>query len=126
MSRAMSTPGTDASLQASATRPPVRAAVIGAGLMGRRHGQAYRSLSGVELVGFVDRNKAVQAATRQAFGLPCHADSESLFAAGPLDAVSICLPDDQHLEVSLAALGRGLAVLVEKPLATDPKEAERI
>ncbi|MBI1778488.1 MAG: Gfo/Idh/MocA family oxidoreductase [Proteobacteria bacterium] len=103
-----------------------RIAVIGAGLMGRRHGHAYRSIPGVELIGFVDHDPAAQAEVRQIFGLPCHSHWDELFAADGLDAVSICLPDDQHLPASLAALERGLAVLLEKPLATDVREAERI
>ena len=72
---------------------PLRVAVIGAGLMGRRHALAYRSLDGVDVVGFVDRDAAAAAKVGEAFGVPCHADWDALYAAAELDAVSICLPD---------------------------------
>jgi predicted dehydrogenase len=105
---------------------PVRVAVIGAGLMGRRHATVYRGLTGVELAGLVDHDRATQAETARLFGVPCHRDWDALFAQGPLDAVSVCLPDDRHLDATLAALGHGAAVLVEKPLATRVDEAQRI
>ena len=108
------------------SKRPLRVAVIGAGLMGERHARAYLSLAGVDLLGFVDRDEAAQARVRDLFGVPCHRHWDELFAAAALDAVSICLPDDAHLSASLAAFDRGLAVLLEKPLATDIGEAERI
>lgn len=43
-----------------------------------------------------------------------------------IDLVDICLPNDQHEEVAIRALQAGKHVLVEKPIATDPKSAERM
>jgi UDP-N-acetylglucosamine 3-dehydrogenase len=104
----------------------IRVGVIGAGLMGLRHGLAYRSLADVQLVGFADSNPEVQQRVSARFGVPCSADWRDLLAAGGLDAVSICLPDNLHLDASLAALDAGVAVLLEKPIAADIEQAETI
>ena len=104
----------------------LRVGIVGGGLMGRRHGHAYRSMPGVEIAGFVDRDPGTRANLGETFGVPCYGHWEELFAAGLLDAVSICLPDNLHLAASLAALERGLAVLLEKPITTDVAQAERI
>lgn len=49
-----------------------------------------------------------------------------LLADPDIDLVDICLPNDQHEPIALAALQAGKHVLVEKPIAVDPKAADRM
>ncbi len=49
-----------------------------------------------------------------------------MFASPDIDLVDICLPNDQHEQVAIAALNAGKHVLVEKPIALDPKSADRM
>jgi predicted dehydrogenase len=49
-----------------------------------------------------------------------------LLADPEIDLVDICLPNDQHEAVAVAALAAGKHVLVEKPIATDSKAADRM
>lgn len=49
-----------------------------------------------------------------------------MFASPDIDLVDICLPNDQHEEVAIAAMKAGKDVLVEKPIAVDLKAAERM
>ncbi len=49
-----------------------------------------------------------------------------LIADPDIDLVDVCLPNDQHEEVAVAALQAGKHVLVEKPIAVDPKAADRM
>jgi len=51
---------------------------------------------------------------------------DSLLAAAAVDAVVVATPHHAHPEHALAALGQGLHVLVEKPLAVHKREAERV
>jgi UDP-N-acetylglucosamine 3-dehydrogenase len=104
----------------------LRVAVIGAGLMGRRHAAAYRSIPGVTLAALADRDPATCRAAESGFGVPCHADWQRTLDTPDLDAVSICLPDSMHLEATEAACARNLAVLLEKPAATSLADALRI
>ena len=52
-------------------------------------------------------------------------DPERMFAEEELDLVSIVAPTSLHLPVTLAALGAGANVLVEKPIAATRDEAMR-
>ncbi|MDX1674822.1 MAG: Gfo/Idh/MocA family oxidoreductase [Longimicrobiales bacterium] len=52
-------------------------------------------------------------------------EPEALFASDTVDAVVICSPSYLHHSQAIAALEAGLHVLVERPLAIDPKGAEQ-
>jgi predicted dehydrogenase len=94
---------------------PVRVAVVGVGRMGQHHARIYRELPGVELVGVVDtdRKRAEEVAARFA----CRAWEDASALVGLVDAVSVAAPTSRHRQIAEALLGRGVAVLVEKPLA---------
>ncbi|MBI1348490.1 gfo/Idh/MocA family oxidoreductase [bacterium] len=51
---------------------------------------------------------------------------KDLIADPDIDLVDVCLPNDQHEEVAIAALQAGKHVLVEKPISVDPKGADRM
>jgi UDP-N-acetylglucosamine 3-dehydrogenase len=110
----------------SAGRPaPMRAGVVGLGMMGRNHVRVYDEvLADVELVAVADPDAAaVRRATtgRAARG---HADPATMFAEERLDLVSIVAPTSLHRQVTLDALASGANVLVEKPIASDREQAE--
>ena len=106
----------------------VRVGVIGTGAIAKyRHLPEYASREDVEIVALCDilENKAVKAAKR--FGVDenkVYTDYKEMLAKEKLDAVSVCLPNYLHAEVTIFALNQGLHVLVEKPMATSVKEAD--
>lgn len=51
---------------------------------------------------------------------------KEMLADPDIDLIDICLPNDQHEAVAIAALQAGKHVLVEKPIAVDPKAADRM
>lgn len=106
---------------------PLRAAVVGLGMMGRNHVRVWdEAIDGVELVAVADPDgSAVQRATagRRARGFQ---DPERMLAEEELDLVSIVAPTSLHLPVTLAALRAGANVLVEKPIAATRDEAARM
>lgn len=104
----------------------LRVAVIGLGVMGRHHVRAWQDVADVELVAVADADPAaVERATRGRLfaGFTSH---EDLFDTAKPDAVCIAVPTSFHEPVALAAIARGIAVLIEKPLAPDPDAARRI
>jgi len=107
-----------------AGRRPLRAGVIGLGMMGRNHVRVWdEAVDGVELVAVADPEpQAVRAATsgRRARGFD---DPSRLLAEEELDLVSVVAPTSLHLPVALAALRAGVHVLVEKPIAATREEA---
>ncbi len=90
-------------------RMPVRVGLVGRGLAGRVfHTPLIEATPGLELVATAGRD-----------GL------DALWAARP-DVVVVATPDPTHAELALAALDRGAAVVVDKPLATGVADAERL
>jgi predicted dehydrogenase len=102
----------------------LRVAVIGVGHLGQHHARLFGSIDGVELVGVVDTKpgRADEVAAR--FGTRAWRAASDLL--GHVDAVSIAVPTVSHLDVALPFLERGVAALVEKPLAPTVADAERL
>jgi predicted dehydrogenase len=103
---------------------PLRAAVIGVGHLGRHHARLLSRLEGVTLVGVADINQARADAVGASVGTPWATDAATL--VGQVDAVTIAVPTEAHLQVALPFLERGVAVLVEKPFARTVEEADRM
>lgn len=100
----------------------VRVAVIGVGHLGRHHARIVSTLEGAELVAVVDTNPERAAAAAALTGAPARADFRDVI--GDVDAVTVAVPTAQHREIALPFLERGLAVLVEKPMARSVAEAD--
>ncbi|HXC92653.1 MAG TPA: Gfo/Idh/MocA family oxidoreductase [Geobacteraceae bacterium] len=99
----------------------IRAAVIGVGYLGKFHAEKYASLPEVELVGVADSDAVRAAEVSAAVGAPVFSDYRDL--AGRVDLVSIVVPTRMHYEVASFFLGKGIHVLLEKPITTTVKEA---
>ncbi|MGH2457656.1 MAG: Gfo/Idh/MocA family protein [Chloroflexota bacterium] len=99
-----------------------RAAIVGAGLMGRWHADAVARVGGIVAV-VVDPNLARAAALARRFpGSRAVDDLLDLTAADGIDVVHLCTPPSTHLTLATAALEAGAHVLVEKPLAPTARE----
>ena len=110
---------------------PLRVAVVGAGAFGRNHLRVYRELEqagqAVQLTGVVDRDPATLAAASEKFGVPGFDSIEACLAAvGRLDAASVCVPTMHHATAAEPLLVAGVDLLVEKPLAANLTDADRI
>jgi predicted dehydrogenase len=106
-------------------RERIRVGVIGLGRAGRVHLEAWRAVSGAEVVAVADPSPAVVSAAR-VDGIRAMADTRELLATPGLHAVSICAPPVHHAALAIAALEHGLHVLCEKPLATRGDAALRM
>lgn len=100
-----------------------RVAIVGLGAMGALHARALAATPGVEIALAVDIDPARRAMI-EALGVPTGESLDRVL--DEIDAVSICLPDHLHVETSVKALAAGCHVLVEKPLATNPEDAQTI
>ena len=99
----------------------VRTAVIGVGHLGRHHARILSDLEGVELVGVVDVNPQRAQEIAEIHRTKALAPAD---LAGAVDAVVVATPTASHLEVARPLLARGIAVLVEKPIARVMAEAD--
>ncbi|NIP82342.1 MAG: Gfo/Idh/MocA family oxidoreductase [Gemmatimonadetes bacterium] len=96
---------------------PLRVALVGAGRLGRRYARVLREATDAELVAVVNRtpSRAEALAERDARAF---ASLGAALDAVEADAVVVATADHVHRAPVLEALGRGLDVMVEKPLAT--------
>jgi predicted dehydrogenase len=101
-----------------------RLGVLGCGAMGRNHVRVLASLPGAELVGVYDPRREAAEAVAAEHGTRVFASAEALAAAA--DAMVLAVPTVLHAEIGCELLGRGLHVLVEKPLAASLEEADRL
>jgi len=102
----------------------LRVAVIGVGHLGQHHARLFASMNDVDLVGVVDSKPGRAEDVAAKHGTQACATSGALL--GRVDAVTVAVPTVSHLEVALPFLERGVAVLVEKPLAATVADADRL
>ena len=102
----------------------LRAAVIGAGHMGRHHARVYADLPGVELAAIIDPS---EPANGLASKLRVQwAPSVGAYRGPAVDVASVAVPTAEHHAVTMDLLDRGVHVLVEKPMAATAKEAREM
>jgi predicted dehydrogenase len=106
------------------TASPLRVGVVGAGAMGRNHVRNLAALPGVELVGVHDPRAEAAEAVAAEHGTRAFADLADL--AGRIDAAVVASPTVSHAAIGCELLGRGLHVLIEKPVAASLEEADRL
>ena len=105
----------------------MRFGLIGYGAWGRFHARALVKTEGAELRAICCKSEASAAAARQDHpGIPVFLDYRELLAQVPLDAVNVVVPTHLHAEIGVAALERGLDVLLEKPMALNAAECDRL
>ncbi len=81
-------------------------------------------LEGVELVAVVDTDGERAAAVSASTGAPALSDFREIL--DKVDAVSIAVPTELHHDIALPFLQRGVAALVEKPIARSLSEADAL
>jgi predicted dehydrogenase len=96
--------------------------VIGTGALGRHHARHLATLEGVDLVGVADTDPVAGERVATEVGTRYFADTDDLLAR--VRAVSVAVPTSVHQAVGRQALGRGVAVLMEKPLTATLEEAD--
>ena len=105
---------------------PLRAGVIGLGV-GEQHARAYAELPGVELRAICDIDPLHLAAVGARLGVARqHTDWQRITEDPDIDVVSICSYDDAHADQAVSAFRHGKHVMVEKPIALDRRDAERV
>ncbi len=106
----------------------LRVGVIGAGAIVQvAHLPVLRRLKEVEVVAVCDFDLRKARVVADRFSIKdAFADIEEVLQYEELDILVICTPNHLHESHILAALSRGLHVLVEKPLATSVDSAKRI
>jgi len=94
----------------------IRIGLAGAGLMGQAHAQALSFIEGATLCAVVDPDRAAAGRLAALHGAESYSNLDDLFTESGLDALIVASSEGTHRELCLAALSRGIHVLVEKPM----------
>ena len=110
-----------------ASKKKLRIGVIGAGGVGRAHMTHLKKYADVELAAASDVSTACLAQAKQEHSVArTYEDWREMLKKEELDAVCVCTPNGCHAEHSIGALKAGCHVLVEKPLAMNAAEGQRM
>jgi predicted dehydrogenase len=104
----------------------LKAAVVGLGSMGRNHARVYREIDGVDLACVVDQSEEVAAQIGRTYSAPHFTDLDKALDEHEPDLVSLAVPTAGHFEVASRLMERGIAVLIEKPIAANLEQAEAL
>jgi predicted dehydrogenase len=98
--------------------------VVGVGALGRHHARHLAGLDEARLVGVHDTDHARACTVADELGTIAFDDLDALLAR--VEAVTVAVPTPAHAAVGLRALGAGVPVLMEKPLAHSVAEADAL
>ncbi len=99
----------------------IRIAVVGVGHLGSLHARVYSQIENCELVGVYDVNRERAAEVATNYGVRVFDSLEEL--GGAVEAASLATPTDLHYSIGRELLGRGLHLLIEKPIAETREQA---
>ncbi|MBN2456760.1 MAG: Gfo/Idh/MocA family oxidoreductase [Sedimentisphaerales bacterium] len=102
----------------------IRTAVVGAGKMGTIHARLYSQLAQSKLIGIVDQDKA--KAKKLARKYKCDPFDNCNDILDKVEAVTIATPTVTHLDLASPFIENGIAVMIEKPLASTSKQGIKL
>jgi len=104
----------------------LRVGLVGAGYISEFHARAVQRVPNARIVGIADVVHSRATALAGRFGIPgVFPTMEAMMQEG-VDVIHILTPPDTHAKLAIAALKNGCHVLVEKPLAMNAEEVDRI
>ena len=114
---------------------PLNIGMIGYGFMGRAHTNGYKRVGDffpeleyrpVLKAACARSSDKIQAFADQWGYESIETDWRKLIERDDIDAVDVCVPNNLHKEIALAAAANGKMILCEKPLAMDAAEGEEM
>jgi predicted dehydrogenase len=104
----------------------MRVGLIGCGVQGDVHLDAYAQIEGVDVIAVCDLDADRRAAAAARTGARAFADYVYLLRDAPVDLVSVCTMPATHRDIVCAALAGGAHVICEKPMARTAVEAREM
>lgn len=101
-------------------------AILGCGHIGKRHAEMVVRNPDSKLVGLID-NKEKDKLNLKEFDAPFFNSLEDFFNSGiKVDVINIATPNGLHAENALSCLEKNINVVIEKPIALNKKDAEKV
>lgn len=103
-----------------------RFGIIGCGRIAPRHADSLAEIEGTKLVQVCDVIESRARHFAEKYDTEYCLDYYELLANPDIDIVNICTPSGLHAEMAIAALRAGKHVIVEKPMAMNVADADRM
>mgnify|MGYP001026169901 CR=1 FL=1 len=100
--------------------------LIGCGRVAPRHAQSLAQVPETRLVAVADIREDRARRFAQQYGAGAYTDYHELLARPDVDAVNVCVPSGLHASVAMDVMQAGKHVLVEKPIALNLTDADRM
>jgi predicted dehydrogenase len=94
----------------------MKVGILGAGNISDTHARAALGVPGVEIAAVCGTNREKAERMAAKYGGTAYDDLDRFLSHRPMDIVAIGTPSGVHAEQAIAAIGKGLHVLSEKPL----------
>jgi predicted dehydrogenase len=105
----------------------VRIGVIGVGQIGKHHLNNYDKIDDAQVIAIADIDQAEADRVSKVFDIPnVYTDFRELLARDDIEAVDVCLHNNFHMPMTVAALEAGKHVYCEKPMAGAYVDAEKM
>ena len=106
---------------------PIKIGVIGVGQIGKHHLNQYSKIDAAEIVAIADINQEEAQRVSGIYNIPnVYSDFRELIARDDIVAVDVCLHNNFHMPMTVAALEAGKHVYCEKPMAGAYVDAHRM
>ncbi len=105
---------------------PLRAVVVGTGMIGSLHARIYAEHPLAELVAVVDASSGVARGVGEDLGVPWFTSTEEMVEKVSFDAASVAVSEHHRPPIAIELARAGKHLLLEKPLAPTLAEADRL
>ena len=105
---------------------PIHFGLIGCGRVAPRHAQSFAELADARLVAVADVIESRAQRFAKEHRAEAYGDYRRLLDRRDINAVSICTPSGMHAAIAIEAMQAGKHVIVEKPMAMNLRDADRM
>ncbi len=118
--------GINSRTEIAAKSEPLRAGIIGAGLMGRWHAHAVKK-AGAQLAAIMDIDASLaQRLAAKYQDAEVFSEVEAMLNRADLDAVHICTPAATHYRIAKLGIAAGVNLIIEKPVTPMAADTEQL
>jgi UDP-N-acetylglucosamine 3-dehydrogenase len=104
----------------------VRVAIVGCGIWGWNHARVFADLPDCKLVAVCDADPQRAKLAGDFYHVNSYTQLDEILKNDEIDAVTVCTPSSTHMDVGLQVMEHRKDLLVEKPMAVSPSDAQRM
>ena len=103
----------------------VKLAIIGGGVIGRRHAEAISMVDDAILIAISDIADSGRELAEE-MGVPLYTDYRAMLDNEAINGIIVSTPTEDHFQPTIASLDAGRHVLVETPMMATLEEADKV